>query len=217
MVSGQQIINGCAQKQDALAELTRGVRLHSYRRGELLSDIGEIHGFVYLLKAGRVGLYSFSRQGREILLSTFHEGDIVGLIRHGEVSDTCSYAKVLVDATLAYRISYHHVLQLMSTSLRVTSYVCTLISRQLGESHRIIEELAFYEIKTRLARTLVRLALSSEELIVSATHAELAAMIGTRQEEVTKLLCHFRALGLVASAPHRRGLRVLALERLASM
>ena len=217
MVSGQQIINGCAQKQEALAELTRGARPRSYGRGELLSDIEERDGFVYLLNTGRVGLYSLSRQGREILLSTFHDGDIVGLIRHGEVSDTCSYAEVLVDATLAYRISYHHVLQLMSTSLTVTLYVCMLISRQLGESYRIIEELAFYEIKTRLARTLVRLALSSEERLVSATHAELAAMIGTRQEEVTKLLRHFRALGLVASAPHRRGLRVLDLERLASM
>jgi len=217
MVSGQQIINGCAQKQEALAELTRGARLQTYGRGELLWDIGEIHGFVYILNAGMVGLYSLSRHGREILLSTFHEGDMVGLIRQGEVSGTCSYAKVLVDATLAYRISYHHVLQLMSTSLRVTSYVCTLISRQLGESHRIIEELAFYEIKTRLARTLIRLALSSEELIVSATHAELAAIIGTRQEEVTKVLSHFRASGLVASAPHRRGLRVLDLERLSSI
>jgi CRP/FNR family transcriptional regulator len=200
-----------------LAELTRGARAHSYGRGELLNDIGERDGFVYLLQAGRVGLYSLSGQGREILVSTFDEGDMVGLIRHDEVSDTCSYAKVLVDATLAYRLSYHRVLGLMSTSLLVSSYVCTLLSRQLEESHRVIEDLAFYEIKTRLARTLVRLALSSEELIVSVTHAELAARIGTRQEEVTKLLCHFRALGLVASAPHRHGLRVLDRARLNSM
>jgi CRP-like cAMP-binding protein len=133
------------------------------------------------------------------------------------VSDTCSYAKVLVDAPLAYRISYHRVLQLMSTSLRVTSYVWTLISRQLGESYRVLEGLAFYEIEVRLARTLIRLALSSEDLIVSATHAELTAIIGTRQEEVTKMLRHFRASGLVASAPLRRGLRVLDLERLSSI
>ena len=216
MGSEQQPPNGCARKQEALAELTRGARPHSYARGELLWDIGEIDGCVYILNAGSVGLYSLSRQGREILLYTFHDGDIVGLLRQGEASDTASYAKVLVDATLAYRISYQHVLQLMSTSLTVSSYVCQLISRQLGESYRIIEALAFYEIKTRLARTLVRLALSSEERIVSATHAELAVMIGTRQEEVTKLLCHFRALGLVASAPYRRGLRVLDLECLTS-
>ena len=217
MASGQQIINGCAQKHEALAELTREARAHSYGRGELLNDIGERDGFVYLLKAGGVGLYSLSCQGREILVSTFHEGDMLGLIRHDKVSETCSYAKVLVDATVAYRLSYPHVLELMSASLPVSTYVCKLIARQLGESYRIIEELAFYEIKTRLARTLVRLALSSEELIVSATHAELAAMIGTRQEEVTKLLRHFRALGLVASAPHRPGLRVLDLERLTSL
>ena len=120
------------------------------------------------------------------------------------------------NAPLAYRISLYHALQIMNTSLRVTSYVCTFISRQLGESYRVLEGLAFYEIEVRLARTLIRLALSSEELIVSATHAELAAIIGTRQEEVTKMLGHFRALGLVASAPHRRGLRVLDLERLRS-
>jgi len=62
MVSGQQIINGCAQKQEALAELTRGARPRSYGRGELLSDIEERDGFVYLLNTGRVGLYSLSRQ-----------------------------------------------------------------------------------------------------------------------------------------------------------
>src|SRR5690242_21730763 len=104
MALGQQIINGCVQKQEALAELTRGARAHSYGRGELLRDIGEKDGFVYLLKAGRVGLYGLSRQGREILLSTFHEGDMVGLLRHGKVSETSSYAKILVDATLAYRL-----------------------------------------------------------------------------------------------------------------
>jgi CRP-like cAMP-binding protein len=142
---------------------------------------------------------------------------MLGLLRQGEMSETSSYAKVLVDATVAYRLSYPHVLELMGTSFTVSSYVCMLISRQLGESYRIIEELAFYEIKTRLARTLVRLALFSEGRLVSATHAELAVMIGTRQEEVTKLLGHFRALGLVASAPHRPGLRVLNLERLTSM
>jgi CRP-like cAMP-binding protein len=84
-------------------------------------------------------------------------------------------------------------------------------------SYRVLEGLAFYEIEVRLARTLIRLGLSSEELIVSATHAELAAIIGTRQEEVIKMLRHFRASGLVASAPHRRGLRVLDLERLSSI
>jgi CRP-like cAMP-binding protein len=217
MGSEQQPTNDRARKPEALAELTRGARPQSYGRGELLRDIGELHGFVYLLHAGSVGLYSLSHHGREFRLYTFHEGEMVGLLRHCEVSDTSSYAKVLVDATVASRLSYQHVLELMCTSLPVSSYVCKLIARQLGESYRIIEELAFYKIKTRLARTLVRLALSSQERIVSATHAELAAMIGTRQEEVTKLLYHFRALGLVASAPDRPGLRVLDLERLASL
>ena len=40
------------------------------------------------------------------------------------------------NALLAYCISFYHALQIMNTSLRVTSYVCTFISRQLGESYR---------------------------------------------------------------------------------
>jgi hypothetical protein len=40
------------------------------------------------------------------------------------------------NAPLAYRISFYHALQIMNTSLRVTSYVCASISRQLGESYR---------------------------------------------------------------------------------
>ncbi len=143
MGSEQQPTNGCARKPEALAELMRGARPQSYGRGEILRDIGELHGFVYLLHAGRAGLYSLSHHGREILLHTFHEGEMVGLLRHGEVNEICGYAKVLVDATVAYRLSYQHVLELMSTSFTVTSYVCKLIARQLRESYRIIEELAF--------------------------------------------------------------------------
>jgi hypothetical protein len=44
------------------------------------------------------------------------------------------------NAPLAYRISLYHALQIMNTSLRVTSYVCTFISRQLGESYRVRAE-----------------------------------------------------------------------------
>ena len=61
--------------------------------------------------------------GREILflVSAFQRGDVVGLIRQGEASNTCGYGRFLVDAALAYRISYHHVPQLVSTPLHVSS------------------------------------------------------------------------------------------------
>jgi CRP-like cAMP-binding protein len=112
------------------------------------------------------------------------------------------------------RQQMHHVL---CCSPDIALCVFELLCCQLTAAYDQAEDLVFQSAATRLARTLVCLARRHEGQQVFATHEALAAMIGSRQDEVSKLLRHFRTAGLICSQPRRRGIRVLDLAQLAAL
>lgn len=61
----------------------------------------------------------------------------------------------------------------------------------------LIEDIALYDVKSRVARVLRRLAQEQDCPSLDMTHQELAAMLGTRREEVTRCLGEFQARGWV--------------------
>ena len=125
-------------------------------------------------------------------------------------------AQVLVAGTVVCRLPQPYVRELMAAQRPVDAAVHEMLCRWVVTAHGYMEALAWQSVRTRLAHTLARLAQRHPCREVDATHAELAAMVGTRQEEVTRLLRVFRELGLVAKQPYRPGLVVLDAERLAA-
>jgi CRP/FNR family transcriptional regulator len=75
-----------------------------------------------------------------------------------------------------------------------------------------LEQMAYSTIASRLAALLLELAESDSAGIVRATHQELADMLGTWRETVSKTLQDFRRRGWVASG--RRQLALLDAEAL---
>lgn len=75
-----------------------------------------------------------------------------------------------------------------------------------------VEDLALYPVSTRLAHVLIRLAEASGRQMVAVTHDDLARLIGTRREEVTRALRRYRRQGLITTEPGR--IRIEDLERL---
>ncbi len=85
-----------------------------------------------------------------------------------------------------------------------------VLARTLARAYDAMTELVLYDVETRLARTLVRLAAEETdgERYVGATHAELGWRINAVREDVSRYLRRFARLGLIATEPHRRGLVV---------
>ena len=77
----------------------------------------------------------------------------------------------------------------------------------------LVDEVAFHHMDSRLAAHLVRQA-GERQKVVTATHGEIAAELGTSREVVTRILSDFEADGLIATSRGRiRILRADALRK----
>jgi CRP/FNR family transcriptional regulator len=85
-------------------------------------------------------------------------------------------------------------LQLMDSEPAFRSFVFSALGRRMQDVTRLLEQVAFASIESRLAAALIELATGD---LVQATQAELAARIGSAREVVTRRLDAFQRAGWV--------------------
>jgi CRP-like cAMP-binding protein len=86
------------------------------------------------------------------------------------------------------------------------------IGQRVVEAETQLERMAYGTISARLAGLLLNLGGGRNQAVVSVTHQELADMLGTYRETVSKTLQEFRRRGLVS--PGRRRLTLLDVDAL---
>ena len=86
------------------------------------------------------------------------------------------------------------------------------MGQRVVEAENRLEQMAYSTIAARLASLLLELGGEDPRNVVHATHQELANMLGTWRETISKTLQDFRRRGLVASS--RRRLTLLDIEGL---
>lgn len=165
-------------------------------RGAVLFHPGEaVKGFVIVL-SGQVDVYLTGRSGREILLYSVSPGQsciqsTLGLLGgedySGEAIAQTPCRLVLVPNTL--------FLSLMDSSPRFRGFVFTAFATRMQSMMHLLDQVAFQRIESRLARCLLERARNN---VVRATHAEIAVMIGSAREVVSRRLDAMARRGIVA-------------------
>jgi CRP-like cAMP-binding protein len=86
------------------------------------------------------------------------------------------------------------------------------MGQRLAEAEDWLEHMAYGTVSSRLAALLLELGGSEPESTVIATHQQLADMLSTWRETISKTVRDFRRRGLVASG--RRRLTLLDVQGL---
>lgn len=168
-------------------------------KGTALFHPGDtVKGFVVVLK-GRVDVFLTGPSGREILLYAVEPGQsciqsTLGLMG-GE--DYSGEAIARNDCRLVL-IPRDMFLDLMDQSDAFRTFVFRAFATRMQSMMHLLERVAFERVESRLARCLLDRA---ENGRLTATHAEIATMIGSAREVVSRRL----------DALARRG--ILRLER----
>lgn len=186
-----------------LAALEQRMARLTVEAGRVIYSPDERSETLFLLKKGRVRLYRLSPEGKILTTAILEPFSIFGemaLIGSG-MED--SFAEALEDCEL-YVLNRWEVRDLLLADPRLARRLLDLIGRRLTDTERRLEEFAFKSVPQRLASLLLQLAqgvagLSEGTLAlpVRYTHQQLAEMIGTYRETVTKLLNDFRQRGLI--------------------
>lgn len=198
-----------------LTALAAMARRRSYQRGEFVAVPDQDEREVLIIVAGSVRVYRLSASGNEITLERINGPDLFGLVFLSSDVRSRSFVVAATDEAVVYHAPAPKVRGWMIEHPEVAVEALALLSSRLGEARDRIADLALYDVKTRLAHTLAKLAAENPQHAVMATHEELARIVGSRQEEITRALQQFRAQGLVRYRPHQRGMMIPDVDLLA--
>ena len=194
---------------------TPGVQSVRAAPGGVLFRPGDAcRGFIVVtMGVVRVGITAAS--GREIVLYRVRPGEVC-LQTFSCLSKGKSYAAegVAEDDVQALVIPPATFDQLLAEDPRFRAAVLASVADRFGDFEQVVQTLVFTGLEARLAGALVRLA--GAQGMVCATHADLAAEIGSAREAVSRQLGLFAHQGLVAlSRGHIELKRSAALVSLA--
>jgi CRP-like cAMP-binding protein len=189
-----------------LDQLADAARRHTANTADLIFRQGESATTFYLLLAGRVRLVQHSLEGKDVTMSTFVPGDVIGIgaTLSGETYPGSAEALEPVELLgLPGSIMW----QVMNECAPLAVHVLRFVVARLHEAHDHIRELSAERVQQRIARSLVRLARKvglkqadgSICLDLRLSRQDLAQMNGATLETVSRILSAWEREGIVDS------------------
>jgi CRP/FNR family transcriptional regulator, cyclic AMP receptor protein len=205
----------CDLPKGSLEELEKVKYASAYPQGAVLFVEGQAPRGVYIVCSGRVKLSTTSREGKTLILRMAQAGEVLGLHATvsgkpyeltGETLQPCQLDFVRRDDFL--RFLQHHGDACLNAAQHLSQNCQNAYEmiRSLGLSHSVGE---------KLARLLLEWAWDGEttkegvRIKISLTHEEIAQLIGTSRETVTRVLSEFRE----KKYAHLRGSTLMIMNR----
>jgi CRP-like cAMP-binding protein len=160
---------------------------------------------VYLISKGKVKVVYYSADGNEIIKAILIKGELFGekALLGDQVRDEQAIA--MTDDTRLCPLSIDKMYELMRNNGRFSLEISKIIGFRLKKMERRLERLLFKDAKTRLIEFIQDLIEeqqpdSSDNIIEIKhfyTHNDIANLIGTTRETVTKLFNQFKQAGIL--------------------
>ena len=188
----------CDMPPASLKELDKVKYASAYPQGAVLFVEGQAPRGVYVICGGRVKLSTTSRDGKTLILRIAQAGEVLGL--HATVSgkpyeltaealQPCQLDFIRRDDFLRFLQNHADACLNAAQHLSKNCQSAYEMVRSLGLSHSVAE---------KLARLLLEWSTDGDaskegiRIKVSLTHEEIAQLIGTSRETVTRVLGEFR-------------------------
>src|SRR5262252_5551568 len=188
----------CEMPPASLEELEKVKYASAYPQGAVLFVEGQAPRGVYVVCTGRVKLSTTSREGKTLILRIAQAGEVLGLHATvsgrpyeltGETLQPCQLDFIRRDDFL--RFLQHHG----DACLNAAEH----LSQNCQDAYEMIRSLGLsHSVGEKLARLLLEWASDGENtkdgirIKISLTHEEIAQLIGTSRETVTRVLSEFR-------------------------
>lgn len=194
----------CNLSSPALSELDSMRQTSMYPAGAVLFMEGEPVRGLYVLCSGRVKLTASSPQGRSVIIRVANAGEVLGL--SGTISDMTYVASAeTLEPTQVNFLPRADFLRFLQRQPEVSFRVAQHLSMELRRAyHQVALMVLSPNVRARLAGLLLDEAHRDGKPLEKGarfqlrfTHQELAEIIGTSRETVSRLLSDFRDAGLI--------------------
>lgn len=188
----------------ALTGLERYIEVKEFPEGSIIVGQEDPGDALFVLARGKVKVVLYGESGREIILSIFKSpGDFFGEMSLLDNQPRSANVIAVEDSHLLM-LARHSFAQGLESNPRLALNVVAELSRRLRRADTIIGNLALLDVYGRVARKLRELAQQDGEDVEEGvlirqrpTQQEIAAMIGTSRETVSRALSEFVRRGFI--------------------
>ncbi|KNF09375.1 transcriptional regulator, Crp/Fnr family [Gottschalkia purinilytica] len=168
-----------------------------FKRGNIVISEGSKGEAVYIIKTGKVKIYKTDSSGREVILDIKGEGKMFAEVTL--FSDMPNPATVMtIEDSYIYTISNIDIEDVIKNNPVMALEIIKVLNKRLQEAQSKVKNIVLNDTYVRTAYTLIKLSQKygiklgdKIELDLSITREELASLVGTSRETVSRALSQF--------------------------
>ncbi|MGB3799794.1 MAG: response regulator [Lewinella sp.] len=196
------------------AFITSGTQ-KEYEPGTTLVREGEFPHFLYRVTEGRVHLSRTHAYGRDYIIAEVGPGELFGIPSVLERAPYHYTARAAGEAVTCGLLPAATLLQLLNTDRSVSEALLHLLARRSQRDSEHLVNQAYDSVRRRTALVLCDLREHHGEEPIVLSREELAQMVGSTKESVTRALSDFRREKLVTT--DGKGIRIIAPAELRNL
>ena len=185
-----------------------------FRKGETIFSEGEDGNGFYVVITGRVKIFKLSAEGKEQILHFFGPGEPFGEVPVFTGQHFPANAEAIEESRVFF-FPRRSFVDLVKRNPSLALNMLAVLSKRLRRFAGLIDDLSLKEVPGRLAAYLLYLSSQnqgSKDLELTITKAQLASLLGTIPETLSRILGKLSSQGLIETDGRR--IRILDSESL---
>ena len=205
-----------AGRSGPLTGLDTSLKPYSAPRKHRIYAEGDEATLLYFVQAGRVKTCRNTATGKELITAFYQPGEFFGYQAMLQGTAHRDTAVAIEDSILLYTTA-DHFRQLMRHSPDVNQQFVRLLANRVGEHEEALLGLSYHSLRQRVAAALLRFneqqrGPAPASPLILLTREDLAAIIGTAPESLSRILSEFQQEGAIELT--RKSIELLLPERL---
>jgi len=191
------------------AELARYLKPAKFKKEAVIVSREEPGVSLFLIVKGKVKVVLYGPSGREVILSMLKDGEFFGEMSLLDGKPRSASVVAITDSEVLM-LDRADFVRFVETKPSVALSILGEMSRRLREADQKIGSLALLDVYGRVARALLDLAKKEGEktetgVIVKErpTHQQLAGMVGTSRETVSRVMSELQRQGFLRTQGKR--------------
>ena len=196
-------------EQDDLGRIAQLAVPRSFEPGQIVFREGDASDTCYVVRAGRARAIREHADGRTITLATFGPGDIFGELAMFE-DELRSATVEAVQDTSVVAVLGPDMRRLMVEHPEISIRLVVALGRRLRETNDRLAKQSFQTVQSRVAVVLSELVaqavaagVPAQEVLLTATQADLAKLAGSSRESASRFLAVLERAGVISQGRGR--------------
>lgn len=196
-------------EQDDLGRIAQLAVPRSFAPGQIVFREGDASDTCYVVRSGRARAIREHADGRTITLATFGPGDIFGELAMFE-DELRSATVEAVQDTSVVAVLGPDMRRLMVEHPEISIRLVVALGRRLRETNDRLAKQSFQTVQSRVAVVLSELVAQAvdagapaQEVLLTATQADLAKLAGSSRESASRFLAVLERAGVISQGRGR--------------